>query len=474
MPNVYPEIFKANSAEDYLDAAIEAANWIDSLAIKTEYGRIWKALPDGQDGYGANVAFFTPKALFDGSSGIGIFFVRLYEATGDARWLLEAEEAAAHILATEVGSDWYYETLHPSVPRVRKGEGFCPLLGWSAGAFNGPVGEALFLENLCQVTGKQLYRDFVLRTADALLEAAIRDEKGIHWSEDAHDVMGDGGFIAFLLVLYRKTREAKYLEAAKEAANSIAAEALDAPTGGKVWKPLDLSLIGHEKGMNFPNWQHGTTGIAWLFAALYEDSKDEKFLELARQGLDYVIGISVGDETARLIPFTDHPERGPSYDKFYLGTCQGAVGSSLGFRAFYEASGEDFYKDWTLKLSRGIIRAGAPERRSWGFWYTQCICCGTAGMLEHFVRTYEFTRKEEFLDYAKRAADVLVSTADFQIPGQKAWYDSWWRTIPTRIVSYPGLYVGAAGCGSSLLSVYAALSGKKLSTNILEYQLFGK
>ena len=39
-----PEIFRKNTAEDYLKAAIDTAEWIDTLAIKTEYGRIWQAL----------------------------------------------------------------------------------------------------------------------------------------------------------------------------------------------------------------------------------------------------------------------------------------------------------------------------------------------------------------------------------------------------------------------------------------------
>ncbi len=38
------------------------------------------------------------------------FMIRLYEATSDERWLKEAEEAAAHIIATQVGSEWYQHT----------------------------------------------------------------------------------------------------------------------------------------------------------------------------------------------------------------------------------------------------------------------------------------------------------------------------------------------------------------------------
>ena len=49
--------------------------------------------------------------MYDGSAGIGIFLIRLYEATSDERGLKEAEEAAAHIIATQVGPEWYQHTL---------------------------------------------------------------------------------------------------------------------------------------------------------------------------------------------------------------------------------------------------------------------------------------------------------------------------------------------------------------------------
>lgn len=396
---ITPEIFQKNTAEDYLKAAIDTAEWIDTLAIKTEYGRIWQALPEGQDGYREDVPLFTPKSMYDGSAGIGIFFIRLYEATGDTRWLTEAEEAATHIIATKVGVEWYQTTLHSEV------KGIIPVPGWAAGPYNGPVGEAYFLEDLYQVTGKQEYRDYVLYVADVLLEAAVTDERGLHWS-DQEDITADGGFIVFLDILYRKT------------------------------------------------------GI-------------KKYLELAKEGLTYAMNIAVGDETGRLIPYQDHPVTGPTYDKYYLSTCHGPVGSTLAFRELYEITGEEIYRNWTIELSRGIVRAGAPEKHSWGFWNCQCQCCGTAGILEHFAAMYEYTGEKEFYDYMIRTADVMLSDSDHRTPGLRTWYDSWWRTIPTRVVSYPGLYVGVAGCASSLLRTYAALTGKKL-TNLYEYHFFEK
>ena len=95
------------------------------------------------------------------------------------------------------------------------------------------------------------------------------------------------------------------------------------------------------------------------------------------------------------------------------------------------------------------------------------------GILEHFAHMYEFTGDEEFYDYMIRTANVMLSDSDHRTPGKRTWYDSWWRTIPTRIVSYVGLYVGAAGCGSwhVCFAPYAAMKGKKL-TNLYEYRFF--
>ena len=89
--------------------------------------------------------------------------------------------------------------------------------GWAAGSYNGPVEEAYFLEDLYHVTRKQEYRDFVLRTADILMEAASLDERGLFWSEQ-EDITADGGFIVFLDIVYRRTGIRKYLDFASEAA----------------------------------------------------------------------------------------------------------------------------------------------------------------------------------------------------------------------------------------------------------------
>ncbi|MCR4821646.1 MAG: hypothetical protein K5873_02100, partial [Treponema sp.] len=54
------------------------------------------------------------------------------------------------------------------------------------------------------------------------------------------------------------------------------------------------------------------------------------------------------------------------------------------------------------------IKAGAPEIFSRGYWQSQSLCCGTPGLLEHFISVYKLTKNPEFLEYAKRAAKTVI------------------------------------------------------------------
>ncbi|MFR8311636.1 MAG: hypothetical protein ACLVBP_04335 [Ruminococcus sp.] len=62
-----------------------------------------------------------------------------------------------------------------------------------------------------------------------------------------------------------------------------------------------------------------------------------------------------------------------------------------GFREVYEVTGEELYKNWTIELSRGIIKAGAPERLLGLLELPVPVLPGTAGILEHFAEMYEYT-----------------------------------------------------------------------------------
>ena len=173
-----PRVFKQFTDEDYLRGAVETANWLKTLEVKTEHGKIWKNYPDGQNGFGRDIMLFGPTNIYSGSAGIGIFYLRLYEATGDEQYLEEAKAAADHIISVKTDAGWYEKTLTSDIG------GVIPVPGGAIGYSNGPMGQALFLDDIYQVTKEEKYKGYVLKVADDLQEAVKYTEDGLNWSNE--------------------------------------------------------------------------------------------------------------------------------------------------------------------------------------------------------------------------------------------------------------------------------------------------
>ena len=170
-----------------------------------------------------------------------------------------------------------------------------------------------------------------------------------------------------------------------------------------------------------------------------------------------------------MYPYQDHPERGVSEERFYLGMCGGPVGASLPYKKLYEITKDERYLKQIERLAGGLVKAGVPEHLSWGYWGSKCICCGGPGVLEYFADLYEFTGNEIYKTYAIRTADKLISDSYEETRG-RSWYGAWDRIDPSRVVSYTGFYIGAAGAAGALLRFYATLTDRKIA-QFFEYYL---
>ena len=455
------QIFKIYDADDYVRTAEEAAAWIKTTEEITPYGKRWKPCPDSDEDF-SDFPLLTPKALYGGSAGVALFYLRLWQVTGCAGYFSEAEAAASDIIATYEGRDFYTDVLEQRYATggrpVNIKKKYMP--GWFISFGNGPTGGAYLAKKLYDTTGREEYKNHVLKTADDILAVSKTTPDGnLYWSGQ-NDVSGDGGLLYTLIYAWRLSGDRRFIDAAAAFGRYVEAAGKSAPNGGRYWILIDLSRLGFPKDAFFVNWGHGTAGIGWIFAILYEETKDELFLRAARDAAEYIKGIAIGDDYAILTPYLDSLERGPSTEFYYLSTCHGPAGTSLLFEALYKITGEKDYLEWVKRLSRGIIEAGAPEHYSRGYWPSNCYCCGTAGLLEHFVRTYRLTGEEEFLEYAKRSASCVISqsftedSADiYKSEKKRLWYGSWTRTNPADVHSYTGLYIGTAGNAWSLLTM---------------------
>lgn len=470
-------LFKDYDATDYIRFAEETASWIETTRLNGESGRLWEQSPDSTEDF-SDYPMLTPKSLYGGSAGIGLFYLRLYQVTKKKEYLEEAKLAAKEIIETDEGEAFYERIFKPRSSGESKLVHVKNMPGWAAGWGNGPIGQARLIQKLFDITRDKSYKNYLIKVADDLLKFTKETDEGVYWSEQ-NDLCGDAGYIIYLTDIYKLTKDEKYLTIAKRFGEFLLAKGKDAPRGGKYWNVVDLTIIDFPKDVFWVNFAHGTSGVGWAFAILYDATKDERFLQAAIDGAKYLEGIAVGDENAVLIPYLDSLERGPSTEFYYLSTCHGPAGTALLFKALYKLTGEKEYLEWTVRLSRGIVKAGAPEIFSRGYWQSQAICCGTPGLLEHFISIYRLTGDEEFLKYAKRAAKTVIGQSfveddDDDIYHQKQarkWSGAWWRTIPTDVHSYTGLYIGTAGNAWALLSLAALEKGEKL-IELAEYDYF--
>ena len=466
-------LFKHYKTEDYIKIAEETARWIKTTEKITPYGKRWNQSPDSEEDF-SDYPMLTEKALYGGSAGIGLFYLRLYQATGNEEYLQEAKAAADDIIATDEGTAFYEKALQSKGTEDKRVH-VKNMPGWIIGYYNGPTGSAYLVQKLYEITKDPKYLAYVIKAADDLLAVSKRAAEGIYWSEQ-NDLCGDAGFVTYLVSTWELTGDDKYLEAARSLGNYIVSKGKEAPNGGKYWNVVDLTIIDFPDDVFWVNLAHGTSGVAWIFTILYRATKDPVFLQAAKDGADYIKGIAVGDENAVLVPYLDSLERGPSTEFYYLSTCHGPAGTALLFEALYQITGETDYLTWVKKLSRGIIEAGAPEHYSRGYWRSQALCCGTPGLLEHFISVYKLTGEEEFLKYAKRTARTIIGQSQvddsktdiYKVSNSRRWLGNWWRTIPQDVHTYTGLYIGTAGNAWSLLSLAAVLRKEKY-VEIVEY-----
>jgi lantibiotic modifying enzyme len=113
----------------------------------------------------------------------------------------------------------------------------------------------------------------------------------------------------------------------------------------------------------YPNFSHGTAGIAYFLLKLYQRTGETRFLDAAIDGAKYLSSIaSLSPPTRCLVPH-DLPEQS---DLFYLGWCHGPAGTD---RFLYELSAvtnDSRWKTFANAAAETVFRSGIPEKQTSG------------------------------------------------------------------------------------------------------------
>jgi lantibiotic modifying enzyme len=409
------ELEAVDASRYYRDAA-EIAKWLDGAAIKTPAGLAWPA--DPRDSKTVNAS------LYAGTPGVVLFYL---EADAAAKYFGKPIPApGAFLQKARGGAD-------ELLARIAGEAG--------TGLYEGLGGIGFVLEETYKATRDAKYWKGFLDCLEAIAIAAkVRPNgKGVDWGPVTDIISGSAGTGLVLLYAFKETGDKRWLDLAAKAGDRLLE--LGTPKNGGLDWAMDPS-----NPRAYPNFSHGTAGVAFFLARLHEATGKKPYLDASLAGAKYLLSIAKTDGDACLI-FHDEPG---GKDLYYLGWCHGPVGTANLFYELFKVTRDNAWMDWVEKSARGLMDSGIPEKETPGFWNNDGICCGLAGVSDFFRALQRLSKNEEHRLFGLRAVERLRAKVTADAAGMR-WIQAEHRVRPELVIAQTGLMQGAAGIGLVLL-----------------------
>lgn len=404
-------------ARPYRDHAVRCAEWIDRSAQVKSTGLAWPADPLRPESVGFD--------YYNGMPGVVCFFANLYGATGEQRWRERAQRGGEHLMAMAEEN----------------------LDGLGDGLYTGLAGlAATFMTLDAQKVGPQ-WNENARKLTSRLVQRAKSTGAGVEWSASNDIISGTAGIGLFLLHAGRALNDKAAMDTAIRAGRRLVAMGQPAETG-MMWFP------GGASGRNYPNFSHGTAGVAYFLATLAQHTKDALFLDAARAGAAYLGSVATRRNGMRAIFHVS----GGGENRFYLSWCHGPVGTARLFYRLHQVTAETQWREWIDELNAWLAGSGAPEKQSDGYWNNISQCCGNVGIGQYCIdltRNYKWTIAESL---SARVVTNTLSRATDDQAGLR-WVQAENRVSPLATVAQTGFMQGAAGVGAFFLQLDALSRG---------------
>ncbi|OEK04066.1 lanthionine synthetase LanC family protein [Roseivirga misakiensis] len=414
-----PESPKHNNTNTaLLTAALNAEAYLHENIIEESPNTLsWKMMPDS-----ANSPI--DVSLYSGVPGIVLFYLELYNATGNTDHLNKAEKGANYML----------ETMSAIKPNVN-----------TVGLYTGIAGIGYMASEIYQVTKAPKYKEAIVNTVDMLANSATKTVHGVHWGMTSDIVYGAAGIGLYL----NKVADEYNIKKADILSVLVANQLLEQSTvseDGLRWK------MSPGMDIHMDNFSHGTAGVAYYLAEMFERTGNEDYLVAAKAAGNW-LAKSTNDEglVAHHLPGGE--------DLYYLSWCHGPAGTTRLYYALYEITGENQWLDLINNAANGVIALEIDEKRTPGYWNNVGKCCGDSGVAEHYLWLYEITGNEDYLSFAKKLTQNILAAAD-NSEGILKWIHAENRRSPDEIAAQTGLMQGTAGIGLWLLQLNAFEEGK--------------
>jgi lantibiotic modifying enzyme len=405
-------------ARPYLDLAVRCAKWISRSTQDHPEGAAWPADPKKPASVGLD--------LYNGMPGVVAFFANLHAAGGDARWLDLARRGAAYL-------------------RVSWDKPGAPV---GAGLYTGLAGQAVALMTLAKSGGGAEWDDAARTAARRIVARATAVGDAVEWSETNDIIGGTAGIGLFLLQAGALWKDSLLVETAAKAGRRLLGTAVPAE-GGRMWFP-STSVT-----RNYPNFSHGTAGVAYFLATLYQRTREQAFLDGALAGATYLDAVATKQGGTRAIFHVS----GGGEDRYYLSWCHGPVGTARLFYRLLQITGDAKWGLWIDELTAAVVKSGVPEQQTPGYWNNISQCCGNVGIGQYCIDLARYHKTAAIAGLRDRVERNTIARATDDGEGLR-WVQAENRVEPENLVAQTGFMQGAAGTGTFFLQLDAFTRGQ--------------
>jgi len=422
----------------YRGAAIGAARWIAANGIEKEPGIVWAA--DPKDPKSVNTT------LYAGTPGPILFLLEAYRYTGDTAYLEKARQGADALLVSISDKD-------------------------DTGLYTGLAGSGFTLGEAYLITHDRRYRDGAVQCVRWIEEKAVKTQDGAKWNDVTDIISGSSGTGLFLLWAADHLHAPGARELAIRAGEHLISIGGREAGGGLKW------MMDKSYPFEMPNFCHGTAGVSYFLATLYQATNRQEFLNSALAGAKYLI--SIANQTNQyFLVYHDNKNN----HLFYLDWAHGPAGTAALFYRLYQITKDPKWMELVAKCAAATRIFGGPENAFatippgsartltvWrdgrpkevanpGVWNNTSVCDGVAGESQFFYNVYLATHDSKWLEAAKEGSDELLKAADVN-DGNYRWVQVETFVRPDYAIAQTGYMEGASGIGMWLLHFGAALAG---------------
>lgn len=382
-------------------------------------------------------------SVYHGAAGVSVFFLEL-AAAGASPTFTERAIEAGRVVADRV------------MAKERSSVSFAT--GWPGYSF------ALLAmsEAASQEADRRLFTAAASHCLDRLWDQSTRFEHGVGWIEPMpfSDITGHSGEREIfdlsvgaagaglaLLDAYQRGLRTVDIERVVNVADRLLDVGEATPDGTRWGLMADMPFA-----FSAPNFAHGSAGVGYFFARLFEQTGEPRFLAAAQSAAHYTMSRASAVGDGCLVCHTEEAKP-PS---FYLGSCHGPAGTDRLMVLLGRLTDDPIWAAHSASMLNGLRALGAPQTRSWGWWNNYGQCCGDAGLGDYALSMWELTRNDAYLQLAHDCAEVIAQTAVSMgsVNGSAdavCWPMAEHRARPQFVQSQTGYMQGAAGIGSFLV-----------------------